>query len=95
MLSITKSNICSLITEKLFSHVDNDLVKWDVFFQVKAGIVVNFGSVLILVICTNILMYPVFDLGNFPEEFLNATKAFSEVVMHSNETLGYNVTSGT
>lgn len=60
----------------------------------KAGLVVNFGSVLLLVVFTNLVAFPVFDLGNIPIEFLNSTHGIHKIAVLANDTLGYNITSG-
>lgn len=63
----------------------------------KAGSVINVISVFILCVALNTFIYPVFDLGNIPEEFLkNVTSAAVDTVNVANSvgtTVAYN-TSG-
>ena len=63
-------------------------------FQMKAGFVINIISVLILCLALNSFIYPVFDLGNIPENFFrNHTSGVTQVITVVNSTLGYNKTN--
>ncbi|KAL4223844.1 hypothetical protein ACF0H5_017309 [Mactra antiquata] len=55
--------------------------------MMKAGSVINVVSVFILCLALNIFIYPVFDLGNIPKEFMaNVTAVAVETVKTLNDT---------
>lgn len=62
--------------------------------MMKAGLVINILSVLILCLALNSFIMPVFDLSHIPDGFLKNTTTIATVIEVANKTFAYNITSG-